>query len=210
MGSSNMLLGTNNLAKQRKLRWLLEGLSLTLSTPGELGLAERTPAEEGHAHEENAQLKAADWSRLASMPAIASDGGLVIPALGQRWESLHTHRFAGAEADDQTRLERLLRVMEPYKGDERGASWVEALAVAQEGEILASWQVEGAMGVLLEDVGNGLVVPGFWVFSVWSFPQVGRTYNQLDEGELERLNDHWSQLQPLVHRYFRQQVADRG
>ena len=203
MGSSNMLLGTTNPAKQRRLRWLLEGLSLTLATPQELGLSDRAPGEDGHTHEENARLKAAGWSRLSSMPVIASDGGLVIPALGQRWESLHTHRFAGAEADDQTRLEQLLRVMEPYKGEERRASWVEALAVANQGETLASWQVDGPTGVLLEDVGNGPVVPGFWVFSVWYFPQVKKTYNELGEAELERLNDHWSQLRPLVQRHLR-------
>ncbi len=198
-----MLLGTTNPAKQRRLRWLLDGLSLTLVSPEELGLSDRAPDEEGHTHEENARLKAAGWSQLASMPAIASDGGLMVPALGRRWESLHTHRFAGAEADDQTRLERLLQLMEPYKGEERRASWMEALAVVQEGEPLASWQVDGPTGVLLEDVGNGPVVPGFWVFSVWYFPQVGKTYNQLDEAELERFNDHWAQLQPLVQRHLR-------
>lgn len=206
MNGTTILLGTNNLAKQRRLRWLLEGLPLIVTTPRELGLSGSVPDEDGQSHEDNARLKAIAWSRLSSMPAIASDGGLMIPALGQRWESLHTHRFAGPEADDQARRERLLRIMEPYTEEEREASWVEALAIAYGDDTPTSWQVDGPTGILLEDVDDGpesQQFPEFWVFSVWYFPQIGKTYNQLDNVEMERLNDHWSQLQPLVQHYFR-------
>ena len=45
---------------------------------------------------------------------IASDGGLVIPVLGPRWESRYTRRFAGPAADNEERLSRLLELMRPY------------------------------------------------------------------------------------------------
>jgi len=94
--------------------------------------------------------------------------------------------------------------MQPYKGDERKASWVEALAIAEGGCTLASWEVEGANGILLEQPGRGPRVTGFWVFSLWYFPHLGKTYNELDEQELEGLNDHWSQLKALVQDFFQQ------
>ena len=144
MDRTKILLATRNPAKQRTLRWLLEGLPLDLKTDGELGLADETPAEEGSSHEENARIKAEWYSEAAGTLAIASDGGMVIPALGNRWRSLFTHRFAGDDANDEARLERLIDLMRPYGGDDRRAWWVEALAIADAGRIMASWQVEGA------------------------------------------------------------------
>ena len=210
MGNTSILVATTNPAKQRRLRWLLEGLPLNPATPCELGLTDQAPGEMGSSHEENACLKAEAWSRVAGMLAISSDGGLVIPALGRQWESLLTHRFAGEGADDKARLERLLQLMQPYREDARMASWVEALAIAEEGQTIVSWQVEGATGFLLERPGPGAIVPGFWVFSVWYFPELGKTYNELDDQELEHLNDHWSQLKALARRFFHRGTAARG
>jgi XTP/dITP diphosphohydrolase len=202
MDSISVLLGTGNPAKQSRLRRLLVGLPLNITTPGEPGVVADAPDEQGATHEENARLKAEVWSRTRGTLAISSDGGLVVPALGRRWESLLTRRFAGEEADDEARLECLLRLMRPYRGQEREASWVEALAIARDGRTLASWEVEGATGLLLDEIGSSPVVPGFWVFSIWYFPELGKTYNALDEHELERLNDHWSQLKSLVRQFF--------
>ena len=206
MDDTAILLATTNPAKQRKLSWLLEGLPLTPTTPAALGLAQEGPVEEGGSHQENARLKAESWSHASGMRAISSDGGLLIPALGQRWESLLTHRFAGDEADDRERVEALLRLMRPYSGDQRKGSWVEALAIAEGGRTIAAWCVEGATGLLLDDLHSRPVDPGFWVFSVWYFPALGKTYNELDDEELERLGDHWSRLRSLVRRFFGEHV----
>ena len=210
MANTDILLATTNPAKQRRLRWLLEGLPLNPFTPDELGIADKVPTEEGSSHLENAQLKAKDWSRISSMEAVSSDGGLEVPALGERWQSVLTHRFAGATADDDARVEGLLRLMEGYEGRERTASWMEALAIAEGGQTKTSWHVKGATGLLLESPGKGPVVPGFWVFSLLYFPNQGKTYNQLDEEELERINDHWGQLKVDVQRYYLGKGSGRG
>jgi XTP/dITP diphosphohydrolase len=197
-----ILLATGNPAKQQTLRWLLEGLPLSPVTPRELGL-DLAPEEEGETHEAIAHLKAREWSQAASMLAIASDGGLVIPALGERWESRFTHRFAGPAADDAERLRRLLELMQPYQGQQREASWVEALAIADRGRALASWELQGSTGVIAESPHDSPHVPGFWVFSVWRFPQLGKTYNQLSPQEKEALDDHWTRLRQLVLDFFK-------
>ena len=203
-GSSNtpILLASGNPAKQRSLRWLLEGLPLAPVAPLELGL-ESVPEETGDNHETIARQKALEWSRAGSMLAIASDGGLVIPALGSNWESIFTHRFAGPAADDAARQDRLLELMRPYRGQEREASWVEALAIADRGDVRASWELTGATGVIGESLGDSPQVPGFWVFSLWYFPQYGKTYKELSLQERESLGDHWGLLQGLVQGFFR-------
>ena len=202
MDKQRVLLATTNPAKLERLRWILDGLDIETATPDDLGLPQAPPEEDGATHEENARIKAESWSRAASMPALATDGGLDIPALGGRWESLLTHRFAGDEADDAARLERLLDLMAPLSGSQRTASWVEAVAVAENGSTLASWSVEGATGILADSSGRGPAVPGFWVFSAWYFPRLGKTYNELTEAERDVLNDHWSRLRPLVRGFF--------
>ena len=129
-----ILLATGNRDKQSEFRRLLEGLPFTPATPAEVGI-DAAPEEEGETHEAIARDKAAQWSKSASMLAVASDGGLVVPALGPRWESRYTHRFAGPAADNNERLARLLELMRPYRGEDRRASWVEALALADRGRV---------------------------------------------------------------------------
>ncbi len=204
-GKTRILLATGNPAKQATLQWLLEDLPLETVTPGELGLT-LVPDEEGETHQAIACQKASAWSRAASMLVIASDGGLVIPALGANWESRFTHRFAGAAANDRDRLRSLLELMQPYQGAEREASWIEAVAIADQGQILTSWELTGATG-LIADVsskgpGEDPAVEGFWVFSVWRFPKFGKYYNQLTEAEKQSLDDHWTQLRVQVRSYF--------
>ena len=124
-GKTLILLATGNGDKQQTFRSLLDGLPLLPVTPAELGI-NATPDEDGDTHEAIAREKAVEWSRAGSTLAIASDGGLVIPALGSRWESRHTRRFAGPEVDDSQRVDRLLELMEPFTDAARNASWAEA------------------------------------------------------------------------------------
>ncbi len=196
-----ILLGANNPAKQSALRQLLEGLPLRPVTPTELGLT-ADPAEDGDSHQSIAAAKAVEWSRLAAMLVIASDGGLLVPALGHHWESRYTHRFAGPAADDAERRRRLLQLLSPHTGPDREASWVEALAVADRGRLLKSWQITGSRGSIAEKPADGPHAPGFWVFPLWYFPALGKYYNALTPEERAALGDHWAALGRLVRRYF--------
>ena len=197
-----ILLATANPAKEQTFRRLVEGLPLSPMTPAQLGL-EVASDEEGETHESIARTKAELWSQAGSMLAIASDGGLVLPALGSRWESRYTHRFAGPAADDAERLARLLELMQPFQGTEREASWREAVAIAYCGRILVSWELIGATGLIADSPGDQYETPGFWAFSVWYFPRFEKTYPQLTPEERESLDDHWTRLRQLVQRYFR-------
>ena len=170
-------------------------------TPDQVGL-QAVPQETGDTHEAIAQHKSSDWSRAGGMLAIASDGGLVLPALGTRWESRYTHRFAGPASSDRERVDRLLELMRPYQGTAREASWVEAVAIADRGRVLVSWELQGATGVIADSPSDLPQEPGFWAFSLWYFPQFDKTYNQLSLEQRESLEDHWARLRQLVHSYL--------
>ena len=196
-----ILLATGNGDKQTAFRSLLDGLPLHPVTPNDLGFT-ASPNEDGDTHQAIACEKAVEWSKAGSMLAIASDGGLVVPALGPAWESRHTRRFAGPEVDDSQRVDRLLELMAPYTGGDRNASWAEALAIAYKGRLLASWELLGVTGEIAQARQPG-PVPEFWAFTVWNFPELGKTYNELTPDELESMNDHWIRLGNLVRHFFR-------
>ena len=199
--NSKILLGTGNLAKQETLRWLLDGLSLRCFTPSDLGLT-TVPDETGSTHLEIACQKALQWSATTSMLVIASDGGLTVPSLGDCWESRFTHRFAGQDASDEDRVKQLLELMKSFTGEDRKASWIESIAIADHTEVLTSWEITGADGLISNDPIEDTGIPGFWVFSIWFIPQFGKYYNQLTTFEKETINDHWGQLKRNVQAFF--------
>ena len=200
MDAAPILLAIGNSDKQNAFRSVISGLPLLPVTPAEIGVTAST-LEDGDTHEAIALEKAVAWSKAGSMLAIASDGGLVIPALGPAWQSRHTRRFAGPEVGDSQRVDRLLELMEPYTGGDRAASWAEALAIAYKGRPLASWELLGATGEIAQARQPG-PVPEFWAFTLWNFPEQGKNYNELTPKELASLNDHWTRLGQLVRRFF--------
>ena len=204
MSGPRILLATGNADKQRMLAWLLEGIPVNPVAPADLGVL-ADPDESGDTHEAIARAKAEEWSHAAGMPAIASDGGLLVPVLGANWESRHTHRFAGPAADDAERQRRLMDLMESFSGDERRAAFVEALAIAENGTTVASWVVTGATGRIvgsLAERGGDTDGDGFWVFPLWYFPQFGCTYDRLTESERASLGDHWQSLRSHVQEFM--------
>lgn len=199
-----ILLATGNCDKQGMLAWVLEDAPIRPVAPADVGVS-ADPDESGDTHETIARAKAEEWSRVAGIPAIASDGGLVVPVLGENWESRHTHRFAGPAADDAERQRRLLQMMEPYSGEQRSAAFIEALAIADAGVTLASWQVSGATGRIVDSLGQrgaDTSGDGFWVFPLWYFPQFSRTYDRLTEAERAGLGDHWQTLRARVREFI--------
>ena len=191
------------------LAWLLEGIPVQTVAPAELGVT-ADPDESGDTHEAIARAKAQEWSRVAGIPAIASDGGLLVPALGANWESRYTHRFAGPAADDAERQRRLIHLMEPFSGDQRRAGFVEALAIANGDSAAASWEVTGGSGLIvnsLDQKGGETDGDGFWVFPLWYFPEFGRTYDRLTETERASLGDHWETLRVHVQDFLRGWLA---
>lgn len=109
-----------------------------------------TVDERGTTFADNAREKARAASLAApSALALASDGGLKIPALGARWDPLRTARSSPRE-ESRAKAASLLRLMRDLHGDRRAAQWVEALAVAYDGSILATWTERGRRSFVRE------------------------------------------------------------
>ena len=196
----SLLLATTNPAKARRLRWVFEGLG---AEPRHLPKgAGPAPEENGASFRANAELKACFWSKRMGGLAAASDGGLCIPALGAKWDALRTARAAGLGVDDRERAEQLLKLAEGLAGEQRTAFWTEALALARDGQLIASWEADGTKAVLMERFGPKDLRPGFWAASLCYVPSLGTTLATLNEQQLAEADLTWSSLRSQVTACF--------
>jgi inosine/xanthosine triphosphate pyrophosphatase family protein len=191
-----VLLATTNPAKAQRLAWLCAGLAVEPVRPS--GGDGPQVAEDAASHLGNAVHKAVAWSATLGGVALASDGGLVVPALAGEWDSLTTRRATGTGPEpDAERAERLLRRMARLTDEERAAHWVEAVAIARDGRLVGAWQAQGLAGVIAGTYAPGPDgEDGFWVSGLWAEGVSGQRLWELDEPTRSRLADPWLTLAP--------------
>jgi XTP/dITP diphosphohydrolase len=119
-----IVLATHNAGKLRELRALLSPRSMEVTSLAELDIP--APEETGLTFLENALTKARHAAELSTLPAIADDSGLVVPALGGE-PGIHSARYAGLDAGDAANNARLLR--ELHGATDRSAHYYCALVM---------------------------------------------------------------------------------
>lgn len=201
---SQILLATTNPAKADHLAWLLAGVPLRRVTLAEAGLDRQPPPPETERTlEATARRKAVAWSRAFGGLALASDGGVAIPALGDSWEERLTARFAGRGASDRQRVEALLALLRPYRGAERSVIFHECVALADNGTLLQAWSAASAPGLLAESYRPEQLVPGFWLLTLWRDARSGRRFSALAPDDPAYADGTWARLKPRVQAYAR-------
>jgi len=194
--NSFVLLATTNPAKVQRLRSVIQTLGASCRTIADYPEF-TSPSETGPSHEANAKLKAMYWSQACQGLAIASDGGMDIPALGSSWDSVFTNRATGTDSTDEDRRLRLLEIMKDLSGIERIARWKEAITLAFRGEVKHTWFAESSDGYISEEA-TSKNIPGFWMSSLWYFPEIGKFYSECSLEELGRVEDTWTKLQAAI------------
>lgn len=117
---NTLVLATGNAGKIRELSALLTSLQPDIHVLGlkdfpELG----NIAETGSTFEENARIKACAVAKATGLVAIADDSGLVVPALHGA-PGVHSARYSGPEATDQTNIDKLLLALRDVPQENRG------------------------------------------------------------------------------------------
>jgi len=168
-----LLLATNNEAKVREYRNLLQKLPFELVTLVELGMTIIVD-EVGESLEENARLKATVLAAKSQLLALADDSGLEVDALGGEPGRLSA-RYAGEKASDRDRISYLLAKLEGVPWQRRSARFRCVIAIATpDGKVeLCSGECRGV--ITFEPRGE----QGFGYDPIFYLPELGKTMAEL-------------------------------
>lgn len=168
---------SSNPGKLREYRELAAGESIQLEIVR--GIADVAPFDESApTFAENSAGKALYYSRLSPELVIADDSGLVVPTLGGA-PGVHSARYAGPNATDADRVNKLLAEMRGKTGNERRARFLCVLTLAQANRAIAvfSDSVEGT----LAEAPRGS--QGFGYDPIFYFEKLGKTYAEITRQE---------------------------
>jgi XTP/dITP diphosphohydrolase len=168
-----LLLATNNEAKVREYRNLLQKLPFELVTLAELGMT-TIVNEVGESLEENARLKATVLVAKSQLLALADDSGLEVDALGGEPGRLSA-RYAGEKASDRDRISYLLARLKGVPWQRRFARFRCVIAIATpDGKVeLCSGECRGV--ITFEPRGE----QGFGYDPIFYLPELGKTMAEL-------------------------------
>jgi XTP/dITP diphosphohydrolase len=146
---------------------------------------------------ENATGKALHYSRHRHGLVFADDSGLVVPALGGA-PGVHSARYAGPQATNSQRIEKLLGELRDKTGSERAAYFVCAIALAERGRAMAivTDRVDGE--ILEEPRGSG----GFGYDPVFYCPALEKTFAELPAEEKNQRSHRGKAFRRLLAALF--------
>jgi len=170
---SKLLLATNNQAKVREYRSLLQNIPFELVTLAEEGIT-TTVSEVGESLEENARLKATVLAAQSQLLALGDDSGLEVDALGGEPGRLSA-RYAGQGASDKDRVNYLLSRLKGVPWQERSARFRCIIAIATPGGEVELCRGECRGFITFEPRGE----QGFGYDPVFYLPELDKTMAEL-------------------------------
>ena len=126
--TDKLLLATNNQAKVREYKSLLQDIPYEVVTPAEQDINLEVE-EVGESLEENAMLKATAFAARSQLLSMADDSGLEVDALGGEPGRLSA-RYAGEGASDIDRINYLLTRLKDVSWEMRSARFRCVIAIA--------------------------------------------------------------------------------
>ena len=190
---SRIYIATSNPGKLRELREAAQSLGADLeSVPG----FESLPAavEDGATFEANARIKAEHYSRLLpGRLVLAEDSGLSVDEL-QGAPGVYSARYAAilagdgqdpslhSNSNDQDNNRALIAQLERLPTAKHAGKYVCVIALARDGETLATFSGEAAGELITQPRGTG----GFGYDPLFYFPSLDKTFAELSLEEKRR------------------------
>ncbi len=184
------IMATNNAHKVVELSRILKPLGIDVVCAKEAGVTLDDVEETGATFAENAFIKANAAFVKTGLPSVADDSGLSVDALDGR-PGVYSARYAGENATDADRYNKLLNEMKDIPEDKRSARFTSAICcILPDGSKI---EVEGICeGVIaFEPHGNG----GFGYDPV--FLCGGKSYAQLTAEEKDAVSHRGRALRKL-------------
>ncbi len=186
-----LVLASGNSGKLREFAELLAPLNFQLVPQADFAVPE---ADEPHpTFIENALAKARHAARLTSLPALADDSGLVVPALGGA-PGVHSARYAGEPKDDARNNQKLVAAL--TNATDRRAHYVAVLVLVRHADdpqpLIGEGEWHGE--IIATPRGNG----GFGYDPHFLLPDLQRTAAELEAAEKNRRSHRGQALAQLI------------
>ena len=193
MALEQLVLASGNKGKLKEFQHLFKPLHTEVHAQSRF----KTPpvAETGLTFVENALLKARAAARVAKLPALADDSGLVVDALkGQ--PGIYSARFAGENASDRDNNDLLLEKLTGVIPERRSATFYCCLVMLRHHRDPAPIIATGSWyGTILEAPrGKG----GFGYDPLFFDPQLGATAAELSMVEKSQISHRGKALKVLI------------
>lgn len=141
-----LVAATNNKKKLKELKRILSSLNIEVVSLSEIGL-EIEPEETGATFAQNAKIKAMAVFQACGLPTVADDSGLAVDYLNGA-PGVYSARYAGEDATDDMRIDKLLEELQGVPEEKRTARFVSAICcILSENEVIETLGTcEGRIG----------------------------------------------------------------
>ncbi len=184
-----LVLATRNPGKTSEIAALLKGYPVTIKNLDDFGPIPEI-VEDGTTFDENAYLKSSFVSRILGYPALADDSGICVKALNGA-PGVYSARYAGENASDEARCNKLLREMKGKTDRNAVFACVISLAVPSGAALTYEAKCEG----VITDKPSGQ--NGFGYDPVFYYPPLGKTFAEMSAAEKNAVSHRGKALNEL-------------
>lgn len=186
-----LIIATKNMGKLREIKQILSGLDIEILSQAEAG-ADIEVEEDGTTFLENATKKATTLVGLTGEPCLADDSGLMVDYLNGE-PGVYSARYAGENASDEDRINKLLNALSGVPYDKRTARFVAAMVLAFPGGKAIS--VIGECGGFIGNLPQGS--DGFGYDPIFIVPEYNKSFAQLTAEEKNKISHRGMALEKL-------------
>lgn len=184
-----VIAATKNKGKIKEIQTVFRTLGIEVISQGDIDI--NVDIEEtGKTFEKNALIKAHAVSLMCDDPVLADDSGLCVEALEGR-PGVYSARYAGEDATDADRMQKLLMELEGQKNRKAKFVTVVAFILPDGRQITASGEVQGR--ITLEPRGDG----GFGYDPIFFCDELNKTFGEATGEEKNSVSHRSRALQNL-------------
>lgn len=195
-----LLIATHNPAKIKEISIGLAPLSekgIKLVTLNDLKINQDVK-ETGITFKENAILKAKFYAKLTGLPAIADDGGLIIPYLNNE-PGIKSKRWLGYDASDEELIRHTLMKLESAGKSDRIAYLQTCICFFHPAGGIIICEEEKIKGHIAQKPSSKFA-PGFPYRALLVVDEFNKYYDELTGDEHDQINHRLKALRRLVKR----------
>lgn len=186
-----LIVASNNQGKIKEIKEILKDFNLEVVSLKEANI-EANIVEDGNTFIENAYKKAYEIYKLTGEMVLSDDSGLMVDALNGA-PGVFSARFAGEHGNDKKNNEKLLKLLEGKKEEQRTAKFVAAMVlIINKDKIL---KVQGECNGYIIEEGKGH--DGFGYDPLFYIPKLNKTFAEISSAEKNSISHRGKALSKL-------------